>query len=65
MSCASVHRELPLPAQEALEMPLEELSTPMAGLFPEFEQLEAFAGQQLDDDFHTMLTRCAILTPRP
>ncbi len=53
------------PAQEALDTPLEELSTPMAGLFPEFEQLEAFAGQQLDDDFHTMLTRCRSLRPIP
>ncbi len=43
--------------QEAIATPLESLSTPTAGLFPEFEQLEAFAGNQLEDDFHTILTR--------
>lgn len=45
--------------QEAMSTPLEALSTPRAGLFPEFEQLEAFAGNQLDqkDDFYAILTR--------
>ncbi|BDA46196.1 ATP-dependent RNA helicase SUPV3L1, mitochondrial [Coccomyxa sp. Obi] len=43
--------------QEAIATPLEALSTPTAGLFPEFEQLEAFAGNQLEQDFHTILTR--------
>jgi hypothetical protein len=43
--------------QEALATPLEALSTPRAGLFPEFEQLEAFAGNQLEDDFYNILTR--------
>ncbi len=45
--------------QEAVATPLEALSTPRAGLFPEFEQLEAFAGSQLEDDFYTILTRSA------
>ncbi len=45
--------------QEAVATPLEALSTPTAGLFPEFEQLEAFAGNQLEQDFHNILTRQA------
>ena len=45
--------------QEAIATPLESLSTPTAGLFPEFEQLEAFAGNQLEQDFHNILTRHA------
>lgn len=47
--------------QEAIATPLESLSTPTAGLFPEFEQLEAFAGNQLEQDFHNILTRHASL----
>ena len=31
--------------QEALDAPLDAMSTDSAGLFPEFEQLEAFAGR--------------------
>ena len=31
------------------------MSTDSAGLFPEFEQLEAFAGAQLEDSFHSIL----------
>lgn len=53
--------------QQALDAPLGAMSTPTAGLFPEFEQLEAFAGAQLEDNFHSILTRCAdvSLTPLP
>ena len=46
--------------RQALEAPLDSMSTPTAGLFPEFEQLEAFAGSQLEDDFHTILARYAL-----
>lgn len=48
--------------EEAIATPLEALSTPTAGLFPEFEQLEAFAGNQLEADFHTILNRQARLS---
>ena len=30
---------------EAVELPLDQLSTPAAGLFPEFQHLELLAGQ--------------------
>ena len=43
--------------QEAMDAPLDALSTDSAGLFPEFEQLEAFAGAQLEDSFHSILKR--------
>lgn len=35
----------------AVDAPLEGLNTPKAGLFPEFEHLEVFAGQNPDDSF--------------
>ena len=43
--------------QQALDAPLDAMSTDTAGLFPEFEQLEAFAGSQLEDSFYSILTR--------
>ena len=43
--------------QEALDAPLDAMSTDSAGLFPEFEQLEAFAGAQLEESFHSILKR--------
>ena len=43
--------------QEALDAPMEAMSTDSAGIFPEFEQLEAFAGAQLEDSFHSILKR--------
>ena len=46
--------------RHALDAPLDTMSTPTAGLFPEFEQLEAFAGSQLEDDFSTILARYAL-----
>eukprot|EP00887_Chlorella_sp_A99_P002877 scaffold6.g2877.t1 len=39
------------PADAALEVPLEQLTTPRGGLFPEFEHLEVFAGQRPDEPF--------------
>ena len=44
--------------QQALDAPLDSLSTDNAGLFVEFEQLEAFAGAQLESTFDGILTRC-------
>ena len=44
--------------QQALDAPLDSLSTDTAGLFVEFEQLEAFAGAQLESTFDGILTRC-------
>ena len=43
--------------QKALDAPMEAMSTDSAGIFPEFEQLEAFAGAQLEDNFHSILNR--------
>ncbi|KAK9817863.1 hypothetical protein WJX72_003314 [[Myrmecia] bisecta] len=43
--------------REALDTPLEDLSTPAAGLFPEFEHLEMFAGQLPEESFARLLTR--------
>jgi ATP-dependent RNA helicase SUPV3L1/SUV3 len=51
--------------REALDSPLEDLSTPKAGLFPEFEQLESYAsGVQPDarfDDLLDSFARAAII----
>ena len=58
MTCLNAADTLRL--RQALDAPLDTMSTPTAGLFPEFEQLEAFAGSQLEDDFHTILARCAL-----
>ncbi|PSC71656.1 ATP-dependent RNA helicase mitochondrial [Micractinium conductrix] len=41
--------------QEALDVPLEELSTPTAGLFPEYEHFEVFAGQRPDEPYSALL----------
>ncbi|KAL0019761.1 hypothetical protein WJX79_003104 [Trebouxia sp. C0005] len=41
----------------ALNMPLNKLSTPAAGLFPEFQHLELLAGQVPDDSFADLLRR--------
>ncbi|KAL0044525.1 hypothetical protein WJX82_011160 [Trebouxia sp. C0006] len=41
----------------ALNMPLNMLSTPAAGLFPEFQHLELLAGQVPDDKFADLLRR--------
>lgn len=43
-------REIPL-LNAALDTPLDALLTPKAGLFPEFEHLEVFAGQHPDNSF--------------
>ena len=60
MTCLNAADTLRL--RQALEAPLDSMSTPTAGLFPEFEQLEAFAGSQLEDDFHTILARYALVS---
>ena len=50
----------------ALALPAEALAPAAAGLFPEFDQLEAFAGNQLGQSFPETLRRCAPpLRPRP
>lgn len=36
-------------------MPLDQLATPTAGLFPEFEHFEVFAGQRPDDAYSSLL----------
>ena len=42
----------------ALDMPMSALATPAAGLFPEFDQLEAFAGKMLGESYAMILQRC-------
>lgn len=42
----------------ALATPAEALAPAAAGLFPEFDQLEAFAGNQLGQSFPETLRRC-------
>jgi hypothetical protein len=34
-----------------LQVPLDQLTTPSAGLFPEFEHFEVFAGQRPDEPY--------------
>ncbi|KAL4443033.1 hypothetical protein ABPG77_008524 [Micractinium sp. CCAP 211/92] len=41
--------------QEALEVPLGQLTTPSAGLFPEFEHFEVFAGARPDAQYSDLL----------
>ncbi|KAL4858025.1 DExH-box ATP-dependent RNA helicase DExH18 [Chlorella vulgaris] len=41
--------------QEAIDVPLDQLATPTAGLFPEFEHFEVFAGQRPDDAYSSLL----------
>jgi ATP-dependent RNA helicase SUPV3L1/SUV3 len=48
--------------QQALDAPLDSMSTNTAGLFVEFEQLEAFAGAQLESTFDGILTRCVLVS---
>ena len=43
--------------QAALDMPMGALATPAAGLFPEFDQLEAFAGKMLGESYARILER--------
>lgn len=43
--------------QAALDVPLDDMSTPHAGLFPEFEHLEVFAGQVPELSFPEVLAR--------
>ena len=56
MTCLNVGDTARL--QQALDAPLDSMSTDTAGLFVEFEQLEAFAGAQLESTFDGILTRC-------
>jgi ATP-dependent RNA helicase SUPV3L1/SUV3 len=39
----------------AFQVPLNQLATPTAGLFPEFEHFEVFAGQRPDDAYSSLL----------
>ncbi|PRW56167.1 ATP-dependent RNA helicase mitochondrial [Chlorella sorokiniana] len=41
--------------QEAIAVPLDQLTTPTAGLFPEFEHFEVFAGQRPDEPYSSLL----------
>lgn len=41
--------------QEAIDVPLDQLVTPTAGLFPEFEHFEVFAGQRPDEPYSSLL----------
>eukprot|EP00884_Botryococcus_braunii_P014946 jgi/Botrbrau1/23452/Bobra.106_1s0010.2 len=43
--------------QQALATPLQDLSTPQAGLFPEFDMVEAFASKHLSEDYAAMLVK--------
>lgn len=43
--------------EAALAVPLADMSTPHAGLFPEFEHLEVFAGQVPELSFHELLVK--------
>lgn len=47
--------------RRALSTPATALATPAAGLFPEFDQLEAFAGKMLGASFADTLQQCAPL----
>ena len=49
----------------ALDVPLSSLSTPAAGLFPEFDQMEALASQVPGEDFPTLLQRYEVLKVWP
>jgi len=54
------YRGTDLPAlRAALAMPIEEMKTPHAGIFPEFEHLELFASQVPGLPFSTLLTMMA------
>lgn len=53
VTCANP-ADVPL-LKAALEVPLEQLTTPRGGLFPEFEHLEVFAGQRPDEPFRSLL----------
>ena len=47
------HKQADLPRViEAVNMPLAQLSTPAAGLFPEFQHLELLAGQVMQTTTH-------------
>ncbi|KAL4457773.1 hypothetical protein ABPG75_012638 [Micractinium tetrahymenae] len=41
--------------QEALDVPLDQLTTPSAGLFPEFEHFEVFAGARPEEAYSELL----------